>query len=160
MPVAIIVDWVGPFDNFNEFRKQVRENWGSVNKCVYMAIGAHNVINYIGLTKNPTGRFYNHPKMCDESNRRFFIGEIVSQGVSGRRRQATRPDLNIAEHALIAALQPRLNSRRLSSSISDCVSVFSRFFSPNDYETVIHPLPKFPSVIAFNSYSGDLRLHY
>ena len=153
MPVAVIVDWYGPYDSFNSFRASARE-WAENTRILYMALGAYNKIRYVGLTEKPGSRFYNHKKLLDDGNKAFFVGEIVTQGISGRRASKRAPDLDLAEHALISYLVPELNERRTQVALSDCVSVFSRFFDPDDGETPVMPLPKFPLVIAYNSWSG------
>lgn len=158
MAIAIIIDWYGPFKSFEEFSTHVKENWVHNYKCIYMAFGAYSKLRYVGLTKRPTGRFQNHPKMKDPENRSFFIGAITSQGVGGRRKKKTKTDLDLAELALICALQPSENDRRKSEQISDCVSIYSRFFNKSGEEDwgKPHPKPKkFPVFIGYNSYRDE-----
>lgn len=152
MPVALIIDWYGPYHSQQTFRGEMR-CWNSGTKALYMAVKAGNIVNYLGLTSTPSTRFYNHPKFNDAENVRFFCGEIVSQGISGPRRGRHKPDLSLAEHALIAYLRPPLNDRLTRKDLDDDVVVYSRFFKP-DGETVHRPLPKFPKVIAYNWWSG------
>ena len=154
MPIAVIVDWYGPYNTLRDFRAEV-EYWLSGTRTLYMALGSHNRCNYVGLTGRPDSRFRQHPKMLDERNKRFFVGEITSQGVSGRRSRVTKPDLHIAEHALIRCLSPLLNDRRKLTDPEDCVVVYSRFFDPEEVETPTNPLRRFPSVIAYNSWSRE-----
>ena len=154
MPVAVIVDWYGPYNSFDAFRSAARE-WVKNARILYMALGTYNKVRYVGLTEKPRHRFYNHPKLRDPGNTAFFAGEIVTQGISGPRSAKRAPDLNLAEHALISYLEPEMNERRTAGIPADCVSVFSRFFDPNDGETPVSPLPKFPLVIAYNCWSGE-----
>ena len=127
-----------------------------------MGLGKHNRINYIGLTRSPSSRFHNHPKIEEEGNIRFYVGVIVSQGVSGKRSKKTRPDLDICEHVLIATLKPELNTHRKKQNFSDCVSIFSRFFEPyedadGDWRST-QKLAKFPEFIGYNSWSESLKV--
>ncbi len=155
MPIAIVIDWYGPFKSFEDFSKHVQESWHDKPKCVYMAFGAYGKLRYVGLTKRPTGRFQKHPKMQDAENKSFFIGEITSQGIGGRRAKKTKPDLDIAELALIRALDPTENDRRKAQQIGDCVSIYSRFFNKDDWYKP-HPKPKkFPVFIGYNSYREE-----
>lgn len=154
MPKAIIVDWYGPFESPKDFRKEMRL-WQSGCRALYMGLGRGNVINYIGLTTEPATRFYNHAKLRSLENLRFYCGEVVSQAVAGRRTSTCPPDLKIAEHALIAFFQPKLNARLTESDPDDCVVVYSRFFDPRDGETPRARLRKFPPVIAYNSWAEE-----
>jgi hypothetical protein len=153
MPIAVIIDWYGPYDSREAFKGEMR-CWASGTRAVYMALKAGNKVNYLGLTGTPATRFNNHPKFKNRENVRFFCGEIVSQGVSGKRLTRHKPDLSLAERALIARLRPPLNERLVESELTDCVVVYSRFFE-RDGETPHDPLPKFPRVIAYNGYSGN-----
>lgn len=154
MPVSVIVDWYGPFETVDTFKAELRQ-WDKGVRTLYMALGSHNRIRYVGLTETPYSRFNNHPKVMDENNRRFYAGQIVTQGISGRRRSKRAPDLSLTEHASIAYLAPELNKQLKAKDLPDCVCVYSRFFSLDDYETQIWPLPenKFPPVIAYSSWS-------
>ena len=154
MPKAIIVDWYGPFESPTNFRKEMRL-WPSGCRALYMGLGRRNIVNYIGLTTEPATRFYNHAKLRSQDNIRFYCGEVVSQAVSGRRTSICPPDLRLAEHALISFFRPKLNDKLTVSNPADCVVVYSRFFDPIDGETPRKPLPKFPPVIAYNSWADE-----
>jgi len=156
MPIAAIIDWYGPFDTVEAFKSELR-NWDKGVRTLYMALGPYNRIRYVGLTETPFSRFDSHPKLMDSGNRRFYAGEITTQGISGRRKTKHSPDLAIAEHALIAFLDPELNSQLKGKDLQDCVCLYSRFFSTKDWETQIWPLPenKFPPIIAFSWWSGE-----
>ena len=151
MPEAISVDWYGPYLTKEEFIAEAR-GWGWGTCALYIGVGSHNRINYIGLTETPRTRFYNHHKLWNQENVRFFLGEITTRGASGRRTKKHRTDHAAAEHALIAYLQPTLNDRLVRRDLDDCCVVFSRFFSKKDYETPIDVLPKFPRLLAYDSY--------
>lgn len=157
MPIAIIVDWYGPYQGIDNFRKVIKDEWIGVTKCLYMALGKHNRIRYVGLTKSPGTRFQNHPNMENEENVRFYIGQIVSQGVAGRRGKKTRPDLDIAEHVLISQLDPVLNVKRKNGGFADCVSIYSRFFDSKTSEPK-PKLAKFPEMIGYNSWNDSMRV--
>ena len=157
MPLAMIVDWVGPFTDYNEF-KQVAANYDGLD-VVYLALGSHNICNYVGITKASATRFQAHEKMADESNRRYWIGEITSQRLAGRKSGRHSTDLGEVEKFLIHILQPKLNRHFKNWEPDDCFSVFSRFFSrrsyyEDDWETVEGP-KKFPKLIGWNSWSEE-----
>ena len=154
MPIAVIIDWYGPYWNLEALEEAMKEDWAEVPRAVYMALASGNTYQYIGLTTNPTRRINrHHVKLADRDNTKFFVGEIVTQGISGRRRVRTPPDLRLAETTLIRCLQPALNERKIRYDPDDCVSIFSCFYDPQDYETAIFPLKKFPLHIGFNPWS-------
>ena len=149
MPYAVVVDWYGPYRGVDSFVSEMRR-WTGGMRTLYMALGSGNVVRYVGSSTNPASRFYNHQKLRDKGNRRFFAGVITSQGITGPRPTARPPDLAHAEHILIRVLAPTLNEKLVGTDPDDCVSVFSRFFAPDDDETPINPLPKFPSLVGYN----------
>ena len=155
MPVAVIVDWYGPYKSFDEF-KEAMKGWSTKERTLYMALGKHNTVRYIGMTQNPQSRPNNHPQLREQNNKSFYTGNIVTQGISGRRSRKYAPDLAIAEHILIRSMQPELNTNLVYTVPNDCVSVFSRFFTADNEEEPHNPLPKFPSLIAFNSWTQDI----
>jgi hypothetical protein len=91
--------------------------------------------------------------MARESNKEFYCGEIVSQGVGGRRATECRTDLGTAEKALIVCLRPELNERLRRSDPDDCVVVYSRFFDNGAGETRVPSPAKFPLLIAYDSWT-------
>lgn len=156
MPVAVIVDWYGPYTDLVAFRRMARNDWTVDGRTLYMALGRHNKVHYIGLTETPVGRICNrHDKLENADNRKFYIGEIVTQGMSGPRRRLRAPDLRLAEHALIRYLKPELNTNFIDTEPDDCVSVFSRFYDPDDWEKPTYPLPKFPGFVAYSWWSKE-----
>ena len=155
MPIAVIVDWYGPYKSLDAIAKDAKLNWSDTKRALYMALGSSNKYRYVGLTTRPHIRIgKHHDKLNRRKNRKFFVGEIVTQGISGRRKKKTPPDLRLAEHALIRYLKPKLNERKKFTNPDDCVSIFSCFYSHRDYETVVNPLPTFPKLLAFNPITG------
>lgn len=157
MPVASIVDWYGPYKSYDRL---VREAQGMAStRCVYMGIGgpADNMeVLYVGLSTRPNSRFNNgHHAMETSSITQFYIGEITTSGLPGRRRKKVPTDLDATEHALISYLRPELNIRRKATLPEDCVSVFSRFFGKNNWEKPKLTPKFFPPLIAYNTYSGE-----
>ncbi|MBY6155713.1 hypothetical protein KUV47_21025 [Vannielia litorea] len=158
MPIAVILDWYGPYKDLKKLTKVARA-WGR-DKTVYLATEMGDLsdpnlkINYIGLSIDPESRFRRHPALENDGNGHFYIAEITTSGIPGRRSRKTPPDLHAAEGALISALQPALNKRRKGTP-SDCVVVYSRFFGKkNEYKA--KPTPKwFPAVVAYNSLSNE-----
>ena len=154
MPEAVIVDWYGTYFSKDELRDAAKE-WDDGTCCLYMGVQSHNRIGYVGLTEKPRSRFDDHEKLANPANVRFYLGEISTRGASGRRTRRHRTDHSAAEHALIVYLQPPLNKYLTKSNLKDCCVVFSRFFSKTDYETPIDVLPKFPRVLAYDSYREE-----
>ena len=155
MPVAVIVDWYGPYKSFDDF-KEAMKGWSKKERTLYMALGSYNKVRYIGMTESPQSRPNNHPILREQNNKTFYTGNIVTQGISGRRSEKRAPDLAIAEHILIRRIEPKLNTQLVYTLPDDCVSVFSRFFKTDNEEEAHNPLPKFPSLIAFNSWTQEI----
>ena len=154
MPIAVIVDWYGPYTSKAALRDEMR-CWASGTRSLYMGIKRGNIVNYIGLTNRPESRMNNHEKLAHPDNVKFFCGEIVTRGIGGRRATKCKTDLKLAEHALIAYLKPAQNATLSKRNLDDCVVLYSRFFDGVDGETPRNPLPKFPRVIAYNSWSDE-----
>ena len=156
MPVASIVDWYGPYKSYKRFVSEAREM--ATTRCVYMGVGGPvdtPRVLYIGLSTRPNTRFVKHHALENPKISQFFVGEITTSGLPGRRRKKVPTDLDATEHALIAYLSPELNVRRKYTLPEDCVSVFSRFFGKNNWEKP-KPTPEFfPPLFAFNTYSGE-----
>lgn len=156
MPVASIVDWYGPYRSYKRFVSDAGLMW--TNRCVYMGVSGdadNRRVAYIGLSTRPNNRFATHHALTNQIISQFFIGEITTSGLPGRRQKKVPTDLDATEHALIAYLSPELNVRRKNTLPEDCVSVFSRFFGRNNWEKP-KPTPYFfPPIVAFNSYSGE-----
>jgi len=156
LPVASVVDWYGPYNSYDRLVAEARQM--ATNRCIYMGIGGPTnslEVLYVGLSTRPNTRFNNHHALQAQNIKQFYIGEITTSGLPGRRRKKVPTDLDATEHALIAYLRPELNVRRKSTLPEDCVSVFSRFFGKNNWEKP-KPTPYFfPPVIAFNTYSGE-----
>ena len=154
MALAIILDWIGPFDDYDDFKSVVKD-WDG-DDILYMALREYNKITYIGLSRSSVHRFSNHPKMGDQRNKQFWFAEIVSQRSAGRKQGGQSVDLQAAEQFLIQYIDPELNSRHRGTNPADCISIFSRFFSTSgaydgDWET-IDGLKKFPKLLAWDSY--------
>ena len=129
---------------------------GRKKRTLYMALARGNKYQYIGRTKTPPNRINsNHKKLNHEDNEKFYIGQIVTQGITGPRNGGQPPDLKLAENTLIRALKPELNTKNKSTDPYDIVSIFSCFYHPEKYKLATKPLPKFPTVLAYNPYLGE-----
>ena len=155
MPIAVIVEWYGPYIGFKALRSVVLSEWKR-ERTLYMALARGNKYQYIGRTKTPPNRINsNHKKLNHEDNEKFYIGQIVTQGITGPRNGGQPPDLKLAENTLIRALKPELNTKNKSTDPYDIVSIFSCFYHPEKYELATKSLPKFPTVLAYNPYLGE-----
>ena len=152
MPIAVIVDWYGPYHGIKEFKNEVTDREWEGSRILYMALGRHGEYRYIGMTISPKERFRRdlHRPMFKKKNKTFYAGAIETQHVHTRRGKKP-PDLRFAEHALIYFLKPRLNTQNKFTPPADCVSVFSRFFDLD--EEPKDPPPLFPPFVAYDSYS-------
>jgi hypothetical protein len=154
MAEAIIIDWYGPYNSKDDLRHEAKD-FNDGTAILYMALKNRNIVNYIGMTTKPHSRFDNHEKLANAAHKHFYIGEITTRGAGGRRSTKHRSDHRMAEQALIAYLQPALNSNLREKDLEDCCVVYSRFFSVLNGEEPINVLPKFPRVIAYNSWSEE-----
>ena len=159
MPIAVIVDWYGPYNDYKAFKSDA--SWYEKgSKVIYMGVKNFDdgtdmaSVDYIGLSTSAATRFSQHHKLRDAKLDAYYLSEISSAGIPGRRSKKTSPDLDAAEGALIAMLQPKLNERRKSPP-GDCVVVYSRFF---EVAAPCNPAPTpvwFPPLVAYNSWSGE-----
>lgn len=127
-------------------------------RCLYMGVGesgGEKKVLYIGLSTRIDTRFYGHHVLTTPRIGRYYIGEITTSGIPGRRRKKVPLDLDATEHALISYIKPELNMRRKETLPEDCVSVFSRFFGRNNWEKPKNTPTFFPSIIAYNTYSDE-----
>lgn len=125
VPVASIVDWYGPYNSYKRFVSEAQQI--ATNRCVYMSVGGPTDtlrVVYIGLSTRPNIRFAKHHALIDPMIKQFFIGEITTSGLPGRRRKKVPTDLDATEHALIAYLSPKLNIRRKKP----CQRIACRYF--------------------------------
>ena len=158
MPVAVIVDWYGPYTGLEGLREVVQAERQGVPRVLYMALARWNKCQNVGLTTSPRNRIHEgHDQLNHKDNERFYIGQIVTQRITSPRHGGQPPDLRLAEHALISFLQPALNKYKKSTEPLDCILIFSCFYHPKskagDYEPDANPLPKFPILLAHNTYS-------
>ena len=101
MPVAVMVDWYRPYTGLDALRDVIHAEWEGVPRALYMALARWNTYQYIGLTTNPPNRIHEgHEHLNHKDNNRFYVGEIVTQGITGPRNGRQPPDLRLAEHAL------------------------------------------------------------
>lgn len=160
MPVAVIVDWYGPYKSFDRFQ---REACGMEDKMLYFGVSFPQdrpddaVIEYLGLSTNPKARFKGYHKLKDPGIDAFYVGEITTKGLPGRRLGSGRfpDDLRAAEQALICAFRPTRNVQDKMSAPDDCVVVFSRFYGKNNPEKPKPTPPWFKSIVAYDSWSGQ-----
>ena len=148
MPVAVIVDWYGPYQK----GMSLGGWWRDGERVLYMAWRKGNVCHYVGLTKaHPEKRLKHHNKVKKQDL--LYIGRIVTSGIPGPRLLDLPKDLGAAEHALIFALKPDDNVQKMRKPPDDCVVVYGRIFD-RDGNPVNNPPPKFPILV---SYDPDLH---
>jgi len=160
MTFGIIVDWYGPYTNLASLKKSAQD-YAKGEKVLYMGVSKNNVISYIGLSTSASSRFNYHHILTDNEDQftKFFIGNIESQGISGKRNTRHPKDLKLAEHMLINVLYPEKNKTSKDSRPESCGSLYSRFYNEfededGEYDREVadpSPLPKFPILIGYNS---------
>ena len=145
MPVSVIIHWYGPFSHTD-----VPEHWyWDDEKLLYMALGAGNVLRYVGRTeKDPKSRLNAHHKVTVDDS--LYIGRVSTSGIPGPKPKKVPKDLDAAEHALIFALQPKRNEHLRERPPEDCVVVYSRTFDHPLSEAPTMPPPKFPTIVIYD----------
>lgn len=148
--IAIVVDWWGPYDGFDDFNKNGPEWVDSGVKALYMSLGKGNVPHYVGQTNNPIKkRLKNHSKVDEDS--KLYVGKVSSPGKPGPRDTVVPEDLRMAEYVLVFVLQPEDNCQYKVHPPDDCVVVFNRLFDPHRHGDAIHAIPpKFPVLVAYD----------
>jgi hypothetical protein len=152
MGIAIIIDWFGPYAG-KEALSESMKGYDEGTKCLYMAAGHDGRVRYLGRTERPATRLNNHEAMALAHDCDFFCGNIVSQGVGGRRARQCKTDLGTAERALIVALQPEKNKNLKEGDIGDCVVIYSRFWKAESEDDRTEPPTGFPTILAYDSWS-------
>jgi hypothetical protein len=152
MGIAIIIDWYGPYATKDALEVAMK-GYDDGTKCLYMAVNDEGRVTYLGRTSRSSSRMANHEKMARTGNSQFYCGDIVSQGVAGRRTTVCKTDLGTAEHALIACLKPEHNEKLKAAALGDCVVVYSRFFDGADEEKRIEAPAAFPPLVAYDSWT-------
>lgn len=143
MPVAVIIDWYGPYEKGEPLGRQ----WRDGDKVLYMAWRKGNVCHYVGQTKaSPQRRLVQNDKVQEDD--RLYIGRIVTSGIPGPKPLRIPTDLREAEHALIFALQPDDNVQNVRTPPDDCVVVYGRVFDRSG--SPVEPPPKFPILVAYD----------
>ncbi|WP_316015940.1 hypothetical protein [Roseobacter sp. HKCCA0434] len=155
MGIAALVDWYGPYKSFKRLKREA--GYLDSERCLYMAIekaaGFRKVV-YVGLTISPGTRFNNQHTLNHNAADEYYLGELTTTGVPGRRLKGNRPkDLDAAERALISYLKPKFNVHHVNSVPSECCAVVSRFFGRNNWQKP-KPTPDFmPWAISYNEWS-------
>ncbi|MEM9854304.1 MAG: hypothetical protein AAF841_07595 [Pseudomonadota bacterium] len=155
MPISVIVDWYGPYKSFEEFRadaaQEQRGRWlyAGVDKSA-----GRLACRYLGLSTSPGTRFQYHHVLTETPFDEYYLGEIVTAGLAGRRKSVHPADLSIAENALLVHLDSRMNKTNKNDP-EDCVSIFSRFFDKKNPEKPRKDRAWVPELLAYNSWSNE-----
>lgn len=161
--LGIILDWHGPYHDFQSMKSAAKVEWGSGCPLVYLGISHDNFferVEYVGISQSADRRFEGPHKLNNgDSWLEFWLAEPASYGKSGRK--AGRHDLRIdySESLFILALDPPLNEKRKLKLPPTCCSVVSRCFSMKDYETPIRRPASIPEVLSFNSYTSEISIY-
>jgi hypothetical protein len=144
MPIAIMVDWCGPFKNTDEAREKIADY--GLEEGLYLAIGKrkgqHNrSMQYVGISldiKNRINPKTHHRLKYITRDLRLWIGEVASHAVAGRprSRQAVSHSLTVdlAEWATAYFLTLPLNKKKRDNPPNQSVMLVNRWFD-RDFET-------------------------
>jgi len=151
--VAIIVDWYGPYEDRRDAARAARDFAGpglylAAGKCAYERIRR---IQYIGITGDLTSRLLRPHHKLDQITKEaeYWLGEVGSVGIPGRKAKVTDRRLDLAEWAHSYFLNLPLNERKKSVPDSP-VTVLNRWWRI-DCETpwIRRRLPDWPDLIDY-----------
>ena len=160
--VAIIVDWYGPY-TFDDARVAAKEDYAD---GLYLVIGKKKGersrrIQYVGVSNNLSQRVSNgHHKIHEVTrDREFWLGEIGSIGLPGKKRSVIDERIDLAESAHAFFLQPPLNDRKTYYAPRKPLTVLNRWWR-RDYETAWkrRPHKDWPELIDFTGIEYGARL--
>lgn len=179
MSYAVVVDWYGPYDSVKAAKAAIRE-WG-MGEVLYMAAGTVDrqtvpKLQYVGITKGFENRMKPEHKVrtkISEEGLSIYIGEVISQAVSGRKakhqhKRFTVP-VYLAESALAFFLQLPLNSDKRCSRPNDSIVLLNRWWKiDGETRNRRRPHPDWPDFIEYDEYSdlgsvvwhGGRRKHF
>ena len=151
--IAIIVDWYGPYASRQSAIVASRDFAGP---GLYLAAGKRpyersRKIQYVGITKHLTTRLSRpHHKLAQITrDAEYWLGEVGSVGIPGRKAKVTDRRLDLAEWAHSHFLALPLNERK--RKLPDApVTVLNRWWRA-DYDTpwIRRRLSGWPDLIDF-----------
>ena len=152
--IAIVIDWYGPY-SLEEAKSASKLHF---NSGLYMAIGkikyqkTKSKLQYIGLAKSLEYRLCNgHKKLCMVcTGLQIWLGEIVSNGVSGKKDKATNRLLDLAEWAHIYFADIQLNEKKTSNPPDKPVTVVNRWWKINDTPRIRKVHKDWPELIDYH----------
>lgn len=151
--LAIVVDWFGPY-NRDEARSSARLDYKS---GLYLCLGkirhqrAPSRPQYVGLSKSLAARLANHQKLpLITREATFWLGEVATAEVPGKKKKKTSETLASAEWALAYFMQIPLNSKKKLSPPNRSMTLLNRWWR-KDYETpwVRRPDARWPDLIEY-----------
>jgi hypothetical protein len=110
-------------------------------------------IQYIGIAGSDINTRLKDPKHKIHTvtrDQRFWLGEVNSLGVPGKKLKKTNPSLDFAEWALVYFLKSELNEKKAVKPPERPVTVLNRWWR-KDYETpfVHRPHENWPDLIDY-----------
>lgn len=147
-PIAIIVDWYGPYHSLEEARGNAREEFES---GLYMLIGRKKYekdtkLQYIGIAKNLATRLSNsHPAAVKlEQQIEIWMGEISSAGKPGPKEKETNIGIDLCEWAHAYCLQLPLNEKKKENLPDGMVTLVNRWWQKESTSDNLLPRKKRP----------------
>jgi hypothetical protein len=152
-PIAIVIDWFGPYQQLDEAKSAARKDY---DDGLYMLIGKQKYekkrrLKYVGLAKDLESRLKkDHPAISRLRECIIWLGEVATAGVSGPKRKTTEQRLDLAEWALCYFLKLPLNTKKRNNPPPQPVTLLNRWWC-KDFETLRknRPHKDWPDIIDY-----------
>lgn len=154
--IAIVIDWYGPYWE----RRSASLAGGDFGPGLYMALGKcaferTKRLQYVGTTKKLNVRLARQHDKLDliTKEHEYWLGEVGSVGIPGRKAKVTDRRLDLAEWAHSHFLKLPLNERKRTLPDGP-VTVLNRWWR-TDYETpwIHRPCSLWPDLIDYRGWS-------
>jgi hypothetical protein len=160
---AAVIDWYGPYHSVAGARASARDL--GFGETIYVAIGSVGrqstpKLQYVGITKDfPTRPNTAHPirRRIQEDGLSLYLGDVASQGVSGRRpahHSKTHSSLlDLAEDAIAFLLELPLNRDKRCARPKDSIIIVNRWWHDDDRRKHRRPHPDWPDLLEYDDHS-------
>jgi hypothetical protein len=153
--LVTVIDWYGPYSYKHALAVCKEDYAGGLYLCIGKLKGQRGKprLQYIGIAGSDIGSRLRHPSHKVHSvtiEQEFWLGEVNSLGIPGKKLKKTNPSLDFAEWALVYFLNPGLNEKKIISPPNRPVTVLNRWWRP-DYETpwIQRPHADLPDLIDY-----------
>ncbi|MBI5189776.1 MAG: hypothetical protein HZA22_03755 [Nitrospirae bacterium] len=130
--LAIVVDWFGPYT----LEAATKAAKGQFDSGLYMVIGkkknqkSESKLQYIGIANDLSSRVCSSHECIElvTRERKIWLGEVVTNGVPGKKTKTTDPRLDYAEWAHAYFLPVEINEKKTSNPPDRTVTVLNRWW--------------------------------